>query len=204
MNIDLPAWVQAIGSVAAILAAIRIARTEERQRRREAIAAAGVTAALVGTTLLKIRAAITGVRLSHREIPTHHNGLVNFVAAINRVLAVPVPSEDQLIRLTASHLTGAEDLADLCSRLERVGALLPTIDWSADARGDHGPGLSDTDGLLGELEIIETMAIKAQQTLNDFRSALSFTREVAELREQDGLPTRVGASLKRAFRRIWP
>lgn len=204
MTIDLPAWVQAIGSVAAILAAIRIARTEERQRRREAIAAAGVTAALVGTKLLNIRAAITAVRLSHREIATHPNGLLSFVGAVNQVLAVPVPSEEQLIRLTASPLTGAEDLADLCSRLERVGALLPTIDWSADARGDHGPGLSATDGLLEELANIETMAVTAQHALNDFRSALSFTREVAELREQDGSPTRLGDSLRKAFRRMWP
>jgi hypothetical protein len=204
MAIDFPAWVQAVGSVAAIFVATRIARTEQRLRRREALAAAGVTAALVETTLVNIRSAVTMTRRAHREIATRHDGLLIFVAAANQVVAVPVPSEDQLIRLTASHMTGAEDLADLCSKLDRVRALLPTIDWSADARGDHGPGLSSTDGVLGELAAIESMTIAAQRTLNEFRSALSFSREAAEDRKQNGFPIRDWASLKKAFRRIWP
>lgn len=204
MSIDFPAWVQAVGSVAAIFVATRIARTEQRLRRREALAAAGVTAALVETTLINIRRAVTMTRHAHREIATRHDGLLNFVAAANQVVAVPVPSEDQLIRLTASHMTGAQDLADLCSKLDRVRALLPTIDWSADARGDHGPGPSSTDGLLGELAKIEGMTIASQQTLNEFRSALSFSREAEEDRKQNVFPIRDWASLKKAFRRIWP
>lgn len=204
MAIDLPAWVQAVGSVVAIFVATRIARTEQRLRRREALAAAGVTAALVDRTLLNIRAAVTATRHAHREIATRHDGLLTFIAAANQLVAVPVPSEDQLIRLTASHMTGAEDLADLCSKLDGVRALLPRIDWSADARGDHGPGLSSTDGLLEELATIDSMAISAQQTLMEFRSALSFSREAAEDRKQGGFAIRDWGSLKRAFRRIWP
>lgn len=47
-SLDLPAWVQAVGSIVAILASVWIAQRETRQRRREKIATDGNFALFIG------------------------------------------------------------------------------------------------------------------------------------------------------------
>lgn len=204
-TIDIPAWVQAIGSVAAILAAIRISRSEDRRRRREAIEAAEVTGALVRSKLLDMRAALVDVRSAYGEISQRHDGILRFVAAANRVVAMPVPTEDQLIRLTASPISGAAEMAEMIARIDRVQTLLPTIDWSADMRGDNYPGPSATSGLMEDLANIERLVVAAHGTLLRFSESCQISREIRE-ESQGKLQWRKNPILasKKAWSRIWP
>ncbi|WP_157627239.1 hypothetical protein [Variovorax boronicumulans] len=204
-GLDIPAWVQAVGSVLAIGAAVRISRAEDRRRLREAVAAAEVTGALVRSRLLDLRAALAKVRQEYTGIARSHDGILKFVAAANVVMATPVPSEEQLIRLTASPITGAAELAELVSRLERVRTLLPTIDWSSDMRGDSGPGPSATSGLMEDLSQIEKLAIEAHATLMRFSDSCQISRELrTEVRRDLSWRRHPVRAAKRAWSRVWP
>lgn len=205
LNLDIPAWVQAVGSVAAILAAIRISRAEDRRRRREAVDAAEVTGALVRSKLLDMRAAMVDVRSAYARISQAHDGLLRFFNAANRVVAIPVPTEEQLIRLTASPITGAADIAELISRLERVRTLLPTVDWSADMRGDNQPVPSASSGLMEDLAEIEALVIAAHATLLRFKDLVEITRDLRK--EAQTIPSWKKQPLQAAkwvWGRIWP
>lgn len=203
-SFDFPAWVQAIGSILAILAAIRISRAEDRRRRRAELSAAAVTAVLVRSMLLNIRAAVVKAKNARTEISQSASGVLEFAKAAQEVLTVAVPSEDQLIRLTASDATGAGELAELCSRLDRVRQLLPTMDWKGNIIGDHGPGGSATDSLVQDLGEIGAMAMLAYNRLSLFQFDIYSSREEAELGKAESVPKRAWAAFKDAFHRIWP
>lgn len=105
---DSAAWVQAVGSVAAIYGAVWIAQRGEREKRREQIAAAEITAAVVRLQLHEIVGALRKtsasadqfIRDERRSALTKSEFLsLRDEHYIPNMAVAAAPTEDQLLRL---------------------------------------------------------------------------------------------------------
>jgi len=172
-------WAQAIGAAAAIFFAVRIAGTQERQRRREAVTVAGVTAALVTFMLIEMRAAVLNVQSVNLRLANQlpHDGILEFLGAANRFVAVPLPSEEQLVRLSASPHTHAARLAELCTRITFAKQTVALIDLSRDDEMNTAE-FSARAAAIDQLNQIGFDLVAAQTALEEFRSALTLSPDL--------------------------
>jgi hypothetical protein len=166
---DAPAWVQAVGSILAILAAIGIAmwqrRVDHRTAKEREQAAAFLTAIslhnmlgpIVGT-LGGVKETITSIRVDEAEARAK---------TMHRTLAsLPLPTEDQLMTLHFVLPQVAVDLAIGCTRLSHAVLMIGLVVQSEDSSGDWA--LDRMRRLKDNLDVAHAHTSKARDALTAF------------------------------------
>ncbi|WP_261803369.1 hypothetical protein [Variovorax sp. PAMC26660] len=129
-RLDVPAWVQAVGSVAAIGAAIAIAswqRSEERTASHVRNLAAARVVAVSVQPMLDVAAFTCQSMLETLSTVTEHDA-ATVAKFFHSVFArLNLPSEDQLLRLVLAFPEIAETIATGLSAQKRVGHVLDVL-----------------------------------------------------------------------------
>ncbi|MDR6453936.1 hypothetical protein [Variovorax paradoxus] len=170
-RLDAPAWVQAIGSIVAILAAIGIAmwqrQSDHRKDREREHAAATITAITLHTMLAPIVGTLEGCRKNIART-RNANALEDAKRFHGLLSSLDLPTENQLMTLHHVLPAVAGDLAVGCSRLRQAVLAVGFVVRRDDRNGDW---------VVDRLGSIDQFLEQALVRVKDARQALaSFIR----------------------------
>jgi hypothetical protein len=175
-------WFQAIFSVAAILAAIWIARSGERARRVEAANLAEASAVLMHAELHKLSSAIQEAEEAYRDASGPVGNWRPFIEAANSIARLSDPTAEHIMRIAVIHPQTASDLALLPVLLYRLRSATQSLDWIQNAFEPRMKNLRG--GVLANLEDVRTAAARCSVSLSAFYLGRGAVRESAQLEEQ--------------------
>lgn len=159
-RIDAPAWVQAVGSIVAIFAAIGIAmwqRRNDRQHAHErALAAAAIAGVKVQTMLWPLWGALLGEQHSY-ESSASYGGRERVKSTVLLYKGFQLPNDEQLMALHEVIPTAAKDIAVGCGTLGQTIQYLEMLltkedqsdDWFEDRFKECRGRFKRSEELLG-------------------------------------------------------
>lgn len=169
---DAPAWVQAVGSIVAIFAAIGVAMWQRKASNREAEVRARAAANITAVSLLSILAPVIGTLKGCRE----SNAAIGVDEAIvaakktHRALShLAFPTEEQLMTLHFVLPDVATDVAVSASRLRDAVAMIGLVVQSEDLSGPWA--LDRLRALDAVLNVGYSLAVRARAAMAAFVSA---------------------------------
>ena len=120
---EVAAWVQAVGSVVAILAAIWISRYQERRRTEDALLSAELSAARMLNRILLPYGELQVAHDFFASASLNGGAISQFDTFKNRFAQLPTWSHDELVRMTplpnkcAHRIASGIDCAEACVRV---------------------------------------------------------------------------------------
>lgn len=137
---EVAAWVQAIGSIAAIGGAVWIYQSQERQRRKQELASAKITAASIIHRIVLIQSELNAYITWLSEVALIDGNPAGFKFHSERLHALPVCSQDELIRLApldrdcGLRLSAAFDLIGSAKVMSGVAVIDPRTNNESEVR----------------------------------------------------------------------
>lgn len=121
---DWPAWVQAVGSVVAIFAAIWISKDQDRQRRKDALTVAAVVASSMVHRITQVKQSIRAESERFDTISRIDGNPVEFAKLLLLIDAQPNWHTDDVVRLAALPNQSAYKMAAAIDRIFTAKLLL--------------------------------------------------------------------------------
>lgn len=121
---DWPAWVQAVGSVVAIFAAIWISKDQDRQRRKDALTVAAVVASSMVHRISQVKQSIRAESERFDTISRIDGNPVEFAKLLLLIDAQPNWHNDDVVRLAALPNQSAYKMAAAIDRIFTAKLLL--------------------------------------------------------------------------------
>lgn len=141
---EVAAWVQAVGSIAAIAGAVWIYQSQERQRRKKEMASAKITAANIIHRIVLIQSELQAYIAWVTEVSLIDGNPLGFKFHSERLNGLPVCSQDELIRLApldqdcGLRLSSALDFIGSAKVICGVAAIDPRINSDSEVRKNYG------------------------------------------------------------------
>lgn len=156
---DAPAWVQAVGSVAAILAAVGIAawqRHSERTQQRRADTAAALVIGFEISSKVEMAIAAAQAMQFEYDNPTHPHPLARAQFFMSVLDTMTLPTEEQLLLLARSMPELAVDIAGGRAAIGRVRLALGLIEKQG-ATGTAGADVLEATYLGTKVNLLSAL-----------------------------------------------